>query len=155
MTVTDALDALGFSYEALACDPALADTAAYSEAYRIPLDRCANTLVVVSKRGPQRVAACVALAGTRLDVNGAVRDRLGAPKVSFAGPDDTAALTGMELGGVAPFGLPDDMPVLVDARVLDHDWVIVGGGTRDVKLRLDPRVFSKAPRTSVVAGLAV
>lgn len=155
MTVTDALDALGFSYEALGCDPALADTAAYSQAYGIPLDRCANTLVIVSKRGPRRVAACVALADTRLDVNGVVRDRLGAPKVSFAGPDDTAALTGMELGGVAPFGLPDDLPVLVDARVLDHDWVIVGGGTRDVKLRIDPQVFTKAPRTTVVAGLAV
>lgn len=154
MTVTDALDQLGFAYDALPCDPALADTAAYSEAYGIPLERCANTLVVVSKRGPLRVAACVTLADRRLDVNGAVRERMGAPKVSFAAGDQTAELTGMELGGVAPFGLPDDLPVLVDARVLDHHWVIVGGGTRSVKLRVDPRLFTKAPRTTVVEALA-
>lgn len=154
MTVTEALDALAVDYESLPCDPALADTAAYSAAYGIPLERCANTLLIVSKRGPRRVVACVALADTRLDVNGAVRQQMGVPKVSFAGPDDTAALTGMQLGGVAPFALPDDIDVLVDARVLDHDWVVIGAGTRAAKLRIDPKVFLEAPRTTVLTGLA-
>jgi prolyl-tRNA editing enzyme YbaK/EbsC (Cys-tRNA(Pro) deacylase) len=152
--VTAALDELGAEYESLPCDPALADTAAYCEAYGVPMERSANTLLVVSKRGPQRVAACVVLATSRLDVNGAVRRAMEVPKVSFAPGGDTAALTGMELGGVAPFGLPEDVTVLVDERVMEPDWVIVGGGSRSVKLRLDPGVFRKAPRTSVIAGLA-
>jgi prolyl-tRNA editing enzyme YbaK/EbsC (Cys-tRNA(Pro) deacylase) len=152
--VTDALDAMGAPYEVLPCDPELSDTATYSEAYGVPPERLANTLLIVSKRGPRRVAACVALADGRLDVNGAVRAQMGAQKVSFATPDQTAEITGMELGGVAPFGLPEDVPVLVDARVLTYDWVVVGGGSRAVKLNVDPKVFVEAPRTRIVEGLA-
>lgn len=120
----------------------------------MPADRLANTLLVVSKRGPRKAAACILLADDRLDVNGTVRARMGAPKVSFATGEQTAELTGMQLGAVAPFGLPEDVEVLVDARVLGPDWVIVGGGSRSVKLKLDPGVFVRAPRTTVVEGLA-
>ncbi len=152
--VTDALDAMGAPYEVLPCDPELSDTATYSQAYGVPPERLANTLVIASKRGPRRVAACVALANGRLDVNGAVRAQIGAQKVSFASAEQTAEMTGMELGGVAPFGLPEDVTVLVDARVLEHDWVVVGGGSRAVKLKVDPKVFVEAPRTRIVEGLA-
>lgn len=147
--VTAALDRLGAAYESLPCDPAVSDTEAYAAAYGVPAERLANTLLVAAKRGDRGVAACVVLADDRLDVNGAVRRALGATKVSFAGGGQTAELTGMELGGVAPFGLPAEVRVLVDARVLDRDWVIVGGGSRAVKLRLDPAVFLRAPRTTV------
>jgi prolyl-tRNA editing enzyme YbaK/EbsC (Cys-tRNA(Pro) deacylase) len=147
--VTAALDELGVAYEALPCDPALSDTEAYGAAYGVAPERLANTLLVASKRGERSVVACVVLADDRLDVNGAVRREMGATKVSFARGEQTAELTGMELGGVAPFGLPDAVRVLVDTRVLDRDWVIVGGGSRAVKLRVDPAVFRDAPRTTV------
>lgn len=152
--VSSALDAIGAEYEALPCDPELSDTATYAVAYGVPADRLANTLLVVSKRGPRRVAACVLLADGRLDVNGVVRARMGTQKVSFADGEQTAELTGMQLGGVAPFGLPEEVEVLVDARVLEPDWVVVGGGSRAVKLKLDPALFRRAPRTTVVEGLA-
>ncbi len=153
--VRRALDDLGADYELLACDPALADTAAFVAAYGVPADRSANTLLVSARRGPERTAACVVLATTRLDVNGAVRRALGVAKLSFADPDRTREQTGMELGGVAPFGLPGEVEVLVDAAVLTPDWVVVGGGSRAVKVRLDPAVLRRAPRTRVVEGLAV
>jgi prolyl-tRNA editing enzyme YbaK/EbsC (Cys-tRNA(Pro) deacylase) len=152
--VTEALHALGAAYEVLPCDPVLSDTAAYSAAYGVPPERLANTLLIVSKRGPRRVVACVALADGRLDVNGAVRSEMGAPKVSFATGEQTVDISGMELGGVAPFGLPEDVRVLVDARVLACDWVVVGGGSRAVKLRVDPKVFVRAQRTTIVENLA-
>src|SRR3712207_7541312 len=44
---------------------------------------------------PRRYAACIVLATHRLDVNRAVRDRLGIRKASFAGADETRDLTGM------------------------------------------------------------
>lgn len=149
-----ALDALQAAYEVLDCDPELADTAAFLAHYGHAPDTVVNTLLVVAKRGPAAVAACAVLADSRLDVNGAARRALAIPKASFAPPEQTEALTGMELGGVAPFGLPDEVRVLVDARVLDHPRVIVGGGSRRHKLAVDPEVFRRAPRTLVVDGLA-
>ena len=65
------------------------------------------------------------------------------------------ALTGMEIGGVTPFGLPDDLPVLVDARVMEPDWVILGGGNRSSKLRLAPAALSAIGSLRVIPGLAV
>ena len=47
--VRDALTSLGVDFEVMECDPALADTAAFVEAYGVPLDRSANTIVVASK----------------------------------------------------------------------------------------------------------
>jgi prolyl-tRNA editing enzyme YbaK/EbsC (Cys-tRNA(Pro) deacylase) len=62
--------------------------------------------------------------------------------------------TGMEIGGVTPFGLPDDLPVLVDARVMAPDWVVLGGGNRSSKLKLAPDALRALPNLRVVEGLA-
>ena len=99
-------------YELFACDPALADTAAFCAAYGFDPEDSANTIVVIGKSDPPRYAACVTLAPYRLDVNRAVRDRLGTRKASFAPAEDTAALTGMQMGGVTVFGLPRGPPDL-------------------------------------------
>lgn len=152
--VEEALRAVGARYEVLACDPTLADTDAFLAAYGFAPAQVLNTILVVSKRGPRRYAACVAPADARLDVNGAVRREMGAPKVSFASGEQTAELTGMAIGGVAPFGLPPEVAVLVDARVLQPDTVVVGGGDRARKFLVAPEVFERAPRTRVVEGLA-
>jgi prolyl-tRNA editing enzyme YbaK/EbsC (Cys-tRNA(Pro) deacylase) len=61
----------------------------------------------------------------------------------------------MEIGGVTPFGLPDGLPVLVDARVVQRDWVILGGGNRTSKLRIDPAALRVLPSVRVIEGLAV
>jgi prolyl-tRNA editing enzyme YbaK/EbsC (Cys-tRNA(Pro) deacylase) len=104
----------------------------------VPLDRSANTILVASRRPEGHVVACLVLATTRLDVNGLVRRRMGVRKVSFADAETTRDLTGMEIGGVTIFGLPADIPVWVDSRVIDNDWVVIGAGTRTAKIRFDP-----------------
>ncbi|MGI8873979.1 MAG: YbaK/EbsC family protein [Egibacteraceae bacterium] len=141
-------------HEVIAVDPALADTADFSAAYGYPLDRSANTIVVASRRGPERHAACVLLAIHRLDVNGVVKRELGTSKASFADPESTRRLTGMEIGGVTPLALPDDVPVWVDAAVMEHDWVILGGGDRASKIKVAPTVLTALPRARVVERLA-
>src|SRR3954454_2640492 len=122
------LDALGVPYELFPCDPALADTTAFCEAYGFAMEDSANTIVVAGKSDPVRYAACVVLATTRLDVNKTVRNRLGARKASFAGAEETAALTGMAIGGVTPFALPAGLPLWVDAAVMARDRIVLGGG---------------------------
>ena len=103
---SDAGPDLGVPYELFPCDPALADTAAFCAAYGFDPEDSANTIVVIGKSDPPRYAACVTLAPYRLDVNRAVRDRLGTRKASFAPAEATAELTGMQMGGVTVFGLP-------------------------------------------------
>ena len=150
-----ALDAIGVSYAVMACDPALADTAAFVEAYGVPLERSANTIVVASRGAEPAYAACIVLATTSLDVNRVVRREMGVRKASFAGADVVRDLTGMEIGGVTPFGLPEDLPVLVDSRVMAPDWVVLGGGNRSSKLRMAPDSLHELGSVRIVEGLAV
>ena len=103
-------------------DPDLADTAAFCEAYDVPLADSANCLVVAGRRGEVTTyAACVVLATTRADINSTVRKLLDVRKASFLPMDRAVELTGMEYGGITPIGLPDGWPVLVDSRVIERD----------------------------------
>ena len=144
----------GHPYAVVDCDPDLADTAAFCEAYGYGLDQSANAIVVVGKGEPRVYVACLVLATTRLDVNGTVRKRLGVKKASFASGDETAELTGMSIGGVTPYGLPDGLPIWIDARVLDVPQVIVGGGSRDRKLLVPAASLAALPGAEIVTGLA-
>jgi prolyl-tRNA editing enzyme YbaK/EbsC (Cys-tRNA(Pro) deacylase) len=144
----------GVSHEVMPCDPELADTAAFCEHYAIDPADSANTILVVSKRPAGTMAACVVLATTRLDVNKAVCAELGAKKASFASAEQTTAATGMEIGGVTPFGLPASMPVYVDAGVMTRPRIVLGGGNRTSKLRIDPAALETLPGVRVIEGLA-
>src|SRR5690606_5092219 len=132
------------------CNPALADTAAFVEAYGVPPERSANTILVASKGAAPTYVACVPLATTSLDVNNVVRRIMEVRKASFAGADPVRELTGMEIGGVTPFGLPADLPILVDTRVMEPEWIILGGGNRSSKLRISPAALKTLPTARVI-----
>lgn len=141
-------------YELFACDPALADTAAFCAAYGFDPADSANTIVVVGKGQPPAFGACVVLATHRLDVNRTVRDRLGTRKASFAAPDETRELTGMAIGGVTVFGLPPSLPIWVDAAVMTRDRIVLGGGSRSWKVIASPEILRTLPKVEIVDGLA-
>ena len=148
------MESLSLEYEILDCDPALADTAQFCEAYGIPIEQSANAIMVASRKPEGHYAMCLVLADSRLDVNGAVRRRLGVRKVSFASPEQTKATTGQEIGGVTVFGIGPDLPVWIDSRVLNHEWVIVGAGSRSAKIKLDPTQFTDLDGFEIVEDLA-
>lgn len=152
--LTAALDGRGVEYELFPCDPALADTAQFCAAYGFEPGDSVNTIVVAGKADPRRYAACLALATHRLDVNRAVRDQLGTRKASFAAADETSEITGMEIGGVTPFGLPPDLSILVDAAVMSRPRIILGGGSRSWKVIASPAILLTLPNVKVVEGLA-
>lgn len=152
--LAERLEALGVPYELFPCDPALADTAAFCEAYGFDPDQSANTILVIGKSDPPRYAACVVLATTRLDVNRAVRDKLGTRKASFAPAEVTREITGHEIGGVTVFGLPNGMPIWVDARVMQRDRIVLGGGSRNWKVIGPPAILERLPGVEVVEDLA-
>ena len=142
--------------EVAGIDPELADTAAFCERYGVALADSANCVVVAAKRGGTTTyAACMVTATSRADVNGLVRQRLGARKASFAPLDAVLAATGMEYGGITPIGLPADWPILVDAVVAAHPRVVVGSGIRGSKLWLPGTVLAALPGAQVVDGLGL
>jgi Cys-tRNA(Pro) deacylase len=55
-----------------------------------------------------------------------------------ANPATVFAVTGYPAGGVAPFGLPAGLPVIVDERVMTLSLAFAGGGTEDLLLRVNP-----------------
>lgn len=136
--VLAAVEATGEPYDVIEIDPELADTAAFCERYGYPPETSGNCILVASRDDDPVMAACVVLATTKLDVNKRVRKRLGVRKLSFAPAELTREVTGMEIGGVTPFALPPDLPLWVDDRIAQLDRVIVGGGSRRLKLSVTP-----------------
>jgi prolyl-tRNA editing enzyme YbaK/EbsC (Cys-tRNA(Pro) deacylase) len=152
--ILSAVKALGMPYEVITIDPAYADTAAFCEHYGYPLEHSCNTIIVASKKEPKKFAACVILATTQLDVNRRVRTLLGVSKASFATAEEMMALTGMEVGGVTPFALPADLPLYVDERIMGLEWIMLGGGGRESKIKIAPEVFTKLGAT-IIADLGL
>ena len=148
------LDGLGVPYELHRIDPAFADTAAYCERYGSSPEHAANTIIVASKKEPRQYAACVVKATRRLDGNHTVRRLMSAARISFAGAEETRELTGMMIGGVTVLTLPPELPVYVDGTLMDLPWIILGGGSRSLKIKVSPEVFRKLPGATVVAGLS-
>lgn len=136
------------------CEPELADTAAFCAHYGVDPADSANTILVASKRPPGEFVVCIVLATTRLDANRAVRDEMGWKKLSFAPAERTLEVTGMEIGGVTPFGLSDAVPVLIDAAVMSRAEIVLGGGNRSSKIRMAPAGLLKLPTARVVDDLA-
>jgi prolyl-tRNA editing enzyme YbaK/EbsC (Cys-tRNA(Pro) deacylase) len=79
---------------------------------------------------------------------------LGVKRLSFASADETREKTGMMIGGVSLVGLPDDVPVFIDSRVLEAPRVVIGGGSRSWKVRLDPKDLRRIPGAQVIENLA-
>jgi prolyl-tRNA editing enzyme YbaK/EbsC (Cys-tRNA(Pro) deacylase) len=137
-------------------DPDLADTAALTEAYDLPLDASANCVVVGGRRaGEDRVAACVVRADTRADVNNLVKRALDVRKASFLAMERAVEETGMEYGGITPVGLPVGWRLFVDRAVVDIDVALVGSGVRRSKLLLPGRLLALLPGAEVLAGLGI
>ena len=148
--VLEAARARDPAVEVIEIDPAAADTATFCERYGYALEESGNCIVVRSKSGDLRYAACLVQATRQLDLNRHARQLVGARKASFASAEETVEVTGMMPGGVTPFGLPADVPVFVDDSVLSLERVIVGGGGRGLKLRVASRALASVPNTRVV-----
>lgn len=140
---------------AVEIDPAISDTANFVPAFDLRVDLAANCVLVAGARnGEERVAACVVLADTRADINGAVRKRLDVRKASFMPLDDAVERTGMEYGGITPIGLPDGWPILIDSRVVEYPLLTLGAGVRAAKIITPGALLAELPGAEVIDDLA-
>jgi prolyl-tRNA editing enzyme YbaK/EbsC (Cys-tRNA(Pro) deacylase) len=153
--VQSTLESMGVEYEWIEVDPDFADTAAFCEKYDFRMDHSGNTIIVASKRGEKKFAACIVLGTDRLDVNKKVRSLMEVSRLSFANAGETMDLTGMMIGGVTPFALPTSLPIYVDAMIMDLSYVILGGGSRSGKLKVSPSALLQIPGARVIEGLSM
>ena len=148
-SVRSALDAAAIPYETVACREEWADTAEFCAHYGVPIADACNAIVVAMKTTPKKYVACLVRADTKIDVNHKLAGVVGFKKMSFASSEEAAQLSGQAIGGVTLVGLPDDVPVIVDKMVLERQSIIIGGGNRTSKVRVDPRQLSKLKNVRV------
>lgn len=155
-STAEALRSWSYAEQVAVCeiDPDLADTAALTAAFDLPLTSSGNCVLVAGTRaGDERIAACVVPANTRADVNTLVRRELDVRKASFLPMDRAVVESGMEYGGITPVGLPTSWRLLVDAALAGEDVVCVGSGLRRSKLLIPGSVLAHLPGAEVVEGL--
>lgn len=137
-------------------DPEFAGSAEFCERYGVPPELGANCVVVEAVRGENRfLAACLVPIHTRADLNKTVRKLLDVRRVSFAPLEEVLQVTGMEYGGITPVGLPVNVRILIDARVVVLDRLIIGGGYRTSKLLVPGKFLAELPHAQVVEGLGI
>ena len=136
-------------------DPEVSDTTGFCGGWGVGREGGGNCIVREAKRAERTwFAACVVLAHTQADVNGLVRRTLDARRVSFAPMEQAVSVTGMEYGAITPVGLPSDWVILVDQRIIETPYIILGSGLRKSKLALPGLFLASLPNVQVVEGLA-
>ena len=73
-----------------------------------------------------------------------LRQHLGTSRVTMASRSEVLQVTGYELGAVAPFGLPQPIPILVDPSVLEQAEISMGSGIRNVAIILSSNDLLRA-----------
>jgi prolyl-tRNA editing enzyme YbaK/EbsC (Cys-tRNA(Pro) deacylase) len=134
--------------------PEFSDTTAMMKHYQLPLTVGANCVLVIGKRdGAERIAACVVRSDQRVDVNNVVKRLLDVRRPSFLPRERATAESGMEYGGITPFGLPETWRVFLDPAVLQISVAVLGSGIRASKLLLAGALLEQLPNAAVVDGL--
>jgi len=114
-----------------------------------PVGAIVKSLVLDSDRG----AVVVLTSGrNRLDF-GKVAAALGVGKVGRADAQKAREATGYSIGGTAPFGYPERLPMLFDRDLLAHQTVWAAAGTPQTVFAADPEELAKATGAKV-AGVA-
>src|SRR3972149_9338775 len=65
-----------------------------------------------------------------------LRKHLGRSRISMATEDEVFAVTGYRVGTVGPFGLPNQLTVLIDASVMREEEISIGSGMRNTAIIL-------------------
>jgi Cys-tRNA(Pro) deacylase len=79
----------------------------------------------------------VLVAGDRRGDADAIAEAMGGKRAHMASADEVRSATGYAIGGVCPFDLPAELPVLAEDSLLRFDVVYPAAGTPDSMVRMD------------------
>ena len=151
--VYEDISKLGIPYEIVECKEEYADTYLFCEKYEYPIEYCANTILLSSKKPSDYYVACVLQGNKKLDVNNKVRILMNSSKVSFASHEETVSLTNMKSGGVTIFGLPKSIDVYVDSEIMNNPYLIFGSGNRNSKIKIEPNYLNQIPNIKSIENI--
>jgi Cys-tRNA(Pro) deacylase len=80
----------------------------------------------------------------------AIAECAGGARARMAKADEVREATGYAIGGVCPFGLPDDLPLFADDSLLRYDIVYPAAGTPDSMVRMKRAVLFELAHPIVV-----
>ncbi len=82
-----------------------------------------------------------------------LRKYLGRSRISMATEDEVFTVTGYRIGTVGPFGLPNQLKVLIDASVMLEEEISIGSGVRNTAIILKSADLHHALKNSDVVTL--
>lgn len=118
----------------------------FSQAAGIPLRRVTKSLFLSRRDGGYAIV--VAGMDRRIDFK-RVAAALGVPRVEVASPTELEAVLGYPQHGVSPLGIPQDVPIVLDARLLELPTITVGGGAAGIEVELAPGTLRSLVRPLV------
>lgn len=124
--VQDALIALGRSYVVRQLDHSTRTAAEAAQAVGCQVAQIAKSLVFRGKESGRAVLV-IACGANRVSER-QLASLLGEPAV-MADPDFVRRQTGFAIGGVAPVGLLESLPIYIDEDLLPFDQIWVAAGT--------------------------
>ena len=77
------------------------------------------------------------------------KELLNAKKISFASKEEAEGITNQIYGGISPLGLPNDINVFIDKKVMEREKVFIGGGNRVSKFFLKPEILKNLTNGTV------
>lgn len=137
-SVSDFFAARNLDLPIIELDVSTATVALAAEAHGVEPGRIAKTLSFRLNDG--RVIILVARGDARID-NRKFKDAFGKGKMLPA--NEVATLTGHPVGGVAPFGLIQPLPVYLDQSLLDFDEVLPAAGATNSAVRISPSLLAE------------
>lgn len=125
--ITDILDERGIEYRLLPHGGPVYTVEDAARQRDVVMEEMVKSILLCDTRG-RYVMACVR-GDMRVD-HRAVRSALGGDwrRLHFAGADEIQEVTGCVQGAVAPIGLPDELPVLIDERIAQCAKVNISSG---------------------------
>ncbi len=100
-----------------------------------PLEKTVKTLVVDLGK---RLYTLVLIPGDRqLSMKRLARVR-GAKRAAMADTRTAERLTGYLVGGISPFGTRQQLPVVMEERILEFDKILINAGQRGTMLLMTP-----------------
>ena len=104
-----------------------------ADAMGCELGQIVKSLVIVVDGNTPSVAL---VAGDRKGDLHAIAAELGGSRATMADADTVRDATGYAIGGVSPFALPDDLPVLFDDSLMRFETVFPAAGTPTSMVRM-------------------
>ncbi len=82
-----------------------------------------------------------------------LRKHLGKSRVSMASEEEVLAVTGYRIGAVGPFGLLNQVKVLIDPSVMGEEEISIGSGMRNTAVILTSADLHHALKNSEIVSL--